>query len=49
MAKRDKYSFARCEIKDLERERLFKNIRTIESSIGPEVVVDGKKVFKFLL
>jgi glycine C-acetyltransferase len=47
MAKRDKYSFARCEIKDLKEKGLFKNIRTIESSIGPEVVVDGKKVLNF--
>jgi glycine C-acetyltransferase len=34
-------------IKDLQKNNLFINIKIIESPMGPEIVVDGKKVLNF--
>jgi len=35
------------QVSDLKDQHLFNNILTIESAIGPEIVINGKKVLNF--
>ena len=40
-------AYLRKQVQDLRDQHLFNNILTIESAIGPEIIIGGKKVLNF--
>jgi glycine C-acetyltransferase len=43
----DKLSWIEKDLDSLKEQGLFKNIKTIESAIGPEIVIEGKTLLNF--
>jgi glycine C-acetyltransferase len=43
----DSISWIKKQVEELKNQHLYNNIVTIESSVGPEMVVNGKKVLNF--